>query len=175
MLTQQYKTTLSQSATRDEYTSDRKYHKVNQNLTSIPTDIPTDALEVYIQDNTIQKIEANAFSILPQCEKLHLERNKINEVEPGAWNGLTALDWLWIDYNELKALYANMFSDLSNCTVLVLQYNPISEIEPGSFNGLSNLGTLTLIANPLTSVNAATFQGLGGLRILCWSTMQSIQ
>ena len=117
MLTHLYESTLRVEP-RDEYRAERKYYKVNQNLTSIPTDIPPDALQVNITLNSIIKIEANAFSNLSQCEKIYLTRNMISEVETGAFNGLNALKWLFIDHNELKVLHAKMSSNLADFTVL---------------------------------------------------------
>ena len=88
MLTQQF---IAVDSQRDEYTSYRKYYKVNLGLTAIPTDIPADALEVYITSNDITKIEANVFSELSQCRRLYLRFNDIIDLEPAAFNGLTSL------------------------------------------------------------------------------------
>ena len=110
---------------RDEYTADRQYYKYGLGLTAIPTDIPTDALEVYIWGNSIIKIEANAFSELSECTRLVLNSNRIAVVEQGAFNGLTALTYLVLRSNSLERLHVNMFSNLTSCTGLDLQNNQI--------------------------------------------------
>ena len=87
MLTRQFVSILCRRP-RDEYTSDRSYYKVDAGLTDIRTDIPKDVLEVSLSDNMIRNITANSFSGLSECVILNFQRNRISEVEPGAFNGL---------------------------------------------------------------------------------------
>lgn len=148
LLTQQYKSTVCESykmfewpEPRDEYT-DKKYYKMALGLIEIPTDIPEDSVEVYLSYNNITKIKANAFSQLANCTNLFLQRNQISEIEPGAFNELTALEYLDLSYNRLERLHRNMFSDLMSCLALSVSTNQISEVEPGTFNGLSALKNL---------------------------------
>ena len=84
MLTQQLISILCQRP-RDEYTSDRTYYKVDVGLTDIPTDIPKDALEVYLSDNRIRNITANTFFGLFECVLLNLKYNRISHVDPMVW------------------------------------------------------------------------------------------
>ena len=129
-------------------------------LTAIPGDIPIDALEVYIQGNSITTFEADVFSHLSECTILELSFNGISVVEPGAFEGLTALTYLEFRSNSLDRLYVNMFSNLTSCTGIDLQNNAISEIELGSFDGLSNVrDPVFLNGNRLTTLRAGTFQG----------------
>ena len=86
--------------------------------------------------------------------------NWVIEVEPGAFNGLTALTQFRFCYNRLGRLFRDMFSDLVSCTQLDLYANEISYIESGSFNGLSHVNSLQLHNNRLTTLKADTFQGL---------------
>ena len=60
LLTQRKELTLCQ--TRDDYTADRKYYKVNLTLTEIPANIPAEAREVRLSWNNITTIEVNIFS-----------------------------------------------------------------------------------------------------------------
>ena len=183
LLTLHYKSATSQSR-RDEYTADRKYYKSYFGLTAVPTDIPTDALSVEIDNNRITKIEANAFSQLSQCTRLSLLHNQISEVEPGAFNGLialnllslesnqitalevgtfdglTALEFLYLDRNRLEKINANIFSGLKRCTVLRLNNNRIGEIESDGFAGLRNVTHLFLLSNRLTMLKVGMFNGL---------------
>ena len=120
LLTQQYKSATSQSP-RDEYTADRKYYKTHLGLTAIPSDIPTDALRVVIDYNTITKIEVNAFYQLSQCTELYLGRNQISEVEPGAFNGLIALKYLNLEFNQIIVMEAGTFNGLTAVISLSLR------------------------------------------------------
>ena len=142
------------------------YAKWDDALTEIPIDIPREAVKVAISSNQITTIKANTFLHLSQCTQLELRAN-ISEIEPGAFNGLSALRILWIVYSKgLERLYKNMFFSITNCTELSLADNRIRVIEPGSFNGLSNVETLYLQHNYLTTLRAGIFQGLSSARYL---------
>ena len=73
--------------------------KRSRPVTEIPTDIPADALEVWLRDNRIAKIRRNAFIQLSQCTELQLTVNDISEVELGAFNGFNALMILDLSHN----------------------------------------------------------------------------
>ena len=145
--------------------SGESYAKWDDALTEIPIDIPREAVKVVISSKQITTIRANAFLHLSQCIHLELRAN-ILEIEPGAFNGLTALRTLNIYSNRLERLYKNMFFSLTNCTELGLGVNRISVIEPGSFSGLSNVERLFLQHNYLTTLRAGIFQGLSSVRYL---------
>ena len=119
VLTQQYKTVICEIP-RDEYTGLRKYYKTRQGLTSIPSDIPADASEVYIKHNPITKIEAKVFSNLSECTKLVLGRNEIFHLEPESFDGLTALKSLKLNNNSLEQHHVNIFPGLKSCKYLYL-------------------------------------------------------
>ena len=166
-MTEKFKLNLCQREPRDEYTADRVYRKWNQNLTEIPNDIPADALKIDIADNDITTVRANVFAHLTQCKSLHLGTNGISEIEPGAFNGLTALTNFEIWTSELERLFANMFSNLKNCRNMRIQLLRITEVEPGSFNGLTSLTHLYLSWNDRFNVlRAGMFHGLIAIHAL---------
>ena len=162
MLTQQHESAL-RGEPRYKYTADRNYYKVKQNLTSIPTDIPADALEVHLEYKSITKIEADVFSELSQCEHLFLYNNQICDIEPEAFKGLGSLTWLSFRSNQLTELELGTFDGLSNLTELHLGFNQISELTPGIFDGLSALSTLRLNYNKLQRLSPLLFCGLNSL------------
>ena len=87
MLTQQQLLPFCQGYRRDDYTPDRIYFKEGLGLTAIPTDIPSDALEVYLRNNKLAIIEANVFSNLSKCKSLRLYGNEISEIKSEALMG----------------------------------------------------------------------------------------
>ena len=159
MLSQKFKSNLCREP-RDEYTSDREYYKLDQNLTEIPDDIPADALKVDIAYNDITTVRANVFSHLSQCTSLSLGINGISEIEPGAFNGLTALTNFGMWKSNLERLFANMFSDLKNCRIMLIQLSRIRQVEPGSFNGLIKLDILYFSFNGIKALKTGMFLGL---------------
>ena len=114
MLTQQYKLTLGQSG--------ETYYWFWDGLIEIPNDIPPDAIEVKIYSNQITTVKANVFLQLSLCARLHVGTN-ISEIEPGAFNGLTALTHLSLVDNKLDKLYVNIFSGIRSCKELYLRGN----------------------------------------------------
>ena len=163
VLTQQSRSVHCQSVPTNIYTAEKIYYKTVLGLTEIPTDIPTDALEVWLWHNRISKIRKNAFFQLSQCTNLQLTYNEISEVESGAFTGLIALKILNLDRNRLNRLEANMFYGLISCERLYLHNNQISEVETGSFNGLTSLDYFELQHNQITALRAGMFQGLVAL------------
>ena len=143
LLTQQYKSTIGQDP-RNEYTSDRKYYKVSLGLTAIPSDIPTDALSVAIENNRISKIESNVFYQLSECTSLGLSSNQISEVKPGAFNGLIVLARLFLENNQISEFEAGTFNGLTAVILLRLSNNRLEKINANIFSDLMRCDTLHL-------------------------------
>ena len=109
----------------------------------------------------ISRLRGSAFLMLTQCRALYLGNNLISVVEADAFNGLRSLTELHLHSNRLERLYVNMFNKLAICETMDIQMNQISEIEPGSFNGLSALKVLSLSKNRLTVLTSGMLEGLG--------------
>ena len=165
MMTQQLGSNLCQQP-RDEYTVDRKYYNVSQGLTEIPTNIPEDAVEVYIGGNAIDTLKANAFSGLSACIILELDDNEISEVEPGAFNGLGNVTRLILRNNWLNSLKVGMFEGLVAVDYLSCFRNRISAIEDNTFVILMRLKYLFLGHNHLLSLSPGAFCGLQSIDVL---------
>ena len=149
MLTHQYKSTFGQS----------RYDRFDDELTEIPTDIPSKVFIVRIYSNKLTTIKAHTFSQLSWCKGLGLGSN-ISEIEPGSFNGLGNLEGLVLNDNRLTALRSDMFRVLSKCTTMYLHDNRISEVETGSFNGLSAVRDLKLDRNRLERLHKNMFSSL---------------
>ena len=158
MMTQQCESFLRHR--QQDWSSATWYYKNAVGLTSMPTDIPHDALHIEINYNRIERIETDAFSQQRQCTSVRMLYNWVSVVEPGAFNGLTAVSKFQFCHNRLGRLFVDIFSDLNGCSELDLYENGIIEIEPGSFNGLSHVKILDLHSNGVTSLTAETLQGL---------------
>ena len=99
--------------------------------------------------NPLTTIKAGAFNGLSNLTKLDLEysnRNKgyLTTIEAGAFKGLSKLITLNLRDNKLKTLPTGVFEGLNNVTSLDLRLNPLTTIKAGAFNGLSNLTKLDL-------------------------------
>ena len=151
MLTHQHQSSAGQRGER--------YYTEDDQLSEIPTDIPPNVVDVEIHGRQISTIRANVFCNLSQCATLYIGNN-LSKIEPGAFNGLTALTSLSLYKNERERLHFNMFSDINSCKELYLGRNKINEIEPGAFNGLNALTNLLLGGNRLERLSVNMFLGL---------------
>ena len=68
--------------------SEKKYYRVCQGLSSITDNIPAEAQEVEIKGNNISTVPTDAFSQLSHCTSLRLDYNEIKRIESGTFNGL---------------------------------------------------------------------------------------
>ena len=111
----------------------RIYRNQGCKVNKIPSDIPAESSQVWLNDNQIDEIEAGTLSNLTDCILLNLDANNLTHITADMWQGL----------NSLKQLR--------------LWHNLISYIEPGSFESLSKLEGLYLHNNRLTTLEQNVF------------------
>ena len=151
---------------RDEYTEDGIFIRTRSGLTEVPTDIPSGAKQVSLQDNRIAVIRKNAFSELSECTRLFMNDNWLNEIEAGAFSGLINLHMLHIYNNDLKEIRSDMWMGLNFLKRLSLGNNELEDLPAGAFVGLNNLEELSLAYNDLKQVRGGMFEGLFALQEL---------
>ena len=91
-------------------------------------------------------------------------------LEPGVFEGLAALEWIYLQNNDLTTLEAGVFEGLTALRWLQLQDNDLTTLEPGLFEGLTALRWLQLQDNDLTALEAGLFEGLTALK---WLSLQN--
>lgn len=106
---------------------------------------------VDIRNSSIRIIYKKAFIGLVFMEKLYLSNNPINEIYPGAFNGVRKVKYLEME-NAVSQLRADVFRELVLLNFLILRNNNLTLIEDGTFEGLKNLKILDLTNNKLESV-----------------------
>ena len=74
----------------DGFTEKKEFYRTNAGLTSVPADLPVEAMLVNLRDNNITRIETNAFQHLSVCVKLYLHQNSVSVIQDGAFNGLVS-------------------------------------------------------------------------------------
>ena len=93
--------------------------------------------------------------------------DKLTELEPGLFDGLTKLTTLSLGDNDLKALRTGVFDGVPNLFNLNFWFNhKLATLEPGAFRGLANMEELYLGEVGLTELRAGAFEGLSNLRSL---------
>ncbi len=144
----------------------RHYRRYCLNLTSIPSDIPEDAIEVKLYGNPIKTVRANTFPRLVNCTVLGLGWNEIIYIEVQAFNGMEAVENLFLHDNMLTKVTKGMFLGLSNCVGLMLQFNLIDTIGFEAFTGLNRLRQIHIHDNRLIQLSQGMFANLRTLQLL---------
>ena len=123
------------------------FYRTELGLGDVPSDIPIDITQVYLDSNSITHLRTGVFSNLSLCTKLILSNNIIGTVEKGAFNGLGNLVYLNLYGNRLSTLESGTFAGLQSLESLNLASNYIKHISVGSFTTLGNLNRLELNVN----------------------------
>ena len=148
--------------TRNEYVAG-VFYRTDSGLVEVPSNIPAEATEVYLQDNKITELKTWAFSHLTECTKLDIHNNSITTIEGDAFSGIQQLGYLYLYHNKIKILQKSMFSGLNSLTTLDIHSNFIETIQDGCFSDLSNL---FLPANKLSGISGNMWLGLSALKYL---------
>lgn len=135
----------------------------NKGLKSVPK-IPPHTWYLYLQNNLIEGLSADALQNATQLRWLNLNRNKITSegVEEGVFSAMTHLIHLFMDDNLLSSVPSKLPANLEQ---LRLSRNRISKIPAGVFVGLDKLNLLDLQGNKLMddAVTEVSLKGLNNL------------
>ncbi len=161
---------------RNEYDPNNKVFTRNYwGLTEVPTDIPTEAQRLYLENNAITSLPPGLLGHLDQCIWLSFLYNHISRIELGTFDFLGDLEELDLCRNRIIRI-DRVWRGLDNLKVLKLGYNPISFIELGAFDSLNNLEELHFDAGNISSIERGSLRGLGNLKTIffCWNQISQI-
>ena len=132
-------------------------------LTDVPTDIPSNATKIYLNNNYISNIEPGVFAYNTKCTNLRLNHNKLTEVRSDMWTGLGALEYLSLEHNDIGYIAPSTFADLPSLKGLYLHDNKLTTLPDNIFppKQMPTIEILTLHDNNLKR------NELGWLRELC--------
>lgn len=106
-----------------------------------------------LSGNRIFALKGAVFRSLGNMMILDISRNKINQIQTGAFEGLRAhLRLLNLSSNLLGEIYVDNFSSLSELRVLDLSHNHIGILASRAFSGLPKLRGLFLTGNSLRNL-----------------------
>lgn len=108
-------------------------------------------LRLDLSANAIQTLSGNIFGnqILP-LEKLFIQRNSIETVQPRAFDKVPYVDFLSLAHNRIASLDENLFEALKNLKKLQLHNNRIELIPQKLFEDISGISELQIKYNRLT-------------------------
>ena len=137
----------------------------SRNLSDVPPDIPTTDKEINLVRNIIIVIRENAFQGMTELKVLKLQYNHIQMIEPGAFNGLIHLTYLNLWDNRLQVLpNTSILSGLSSLKHLYMGRNNLKFIDTMQLKVLGKLREVNL--NWFYSVVFTPFPGMPNLMFI---------
>ena len=101
-----------------------------------------------LSNKSITALAAGDFDGLTALETLYLYGNALTTLPAGVFDELTALKTLDLDFNGLTTLPDGVFDELTALDQLFLEDNGLDMLPAGVFDGLTALTKLTLLGNP---------------------------
>ncbi|XP_044536375.1 toll-like receptor 3 [Gracilinanus agilis] len=126
-------------------------------------------LTLNLTRNKISQIESGAFSWLGHLEVLDLGVNEIGQELTGQeWKGLESIMEIYLSYNRYLTLSSNSFASVPILKRLMLRRVACKQLDvsPSPFHPLRNLTILDLSNNNIANINAEMLEGLDKLEIL---------
>ena len=112
-------------------------------------------------------LSAGAFNDLSSLRALHLEFSGLTSLPAGVFDNLSNLERLDLSYNiKLTSLPDGVFDELENLRTLNLDITGLTSLPDGVFDNLVNLQQLNLYRTNLTSLPAGVFDNLANLERL---------
>uniref|UniRef100_A0A8P4KPD9 TIR domain-containing protein n=1 Tax=Dicentrarchus labrax TaxID=13489 RepID=A0A8P4KPD9_DICLA len=103
-----------------------------------------------LSNNRIFALQRAVFSPLKDAIIIDISRNRINQINRNAFNGLQGhLRMLNLSFNLLGEIYSHTFTNLTDLRVLDLSYNHIGALGDKAFSDLPKLRALYLTGNSL--------------------------
>lgn len=110
---------------------------------------------IFLKNNSISRIDAEAFDQLENLFELDLSYNKLKKIQPG-WFHKSTIDYLDISNNQVTTIETNAFISLP-VTHIFLQNNNIANINTQAFSNLQRLNLLNISGNRLQRLDLTWF------------------
>lgn len=126
--------------------------------TEMPSGIPMDATEVYLDGNNFGELSSHSFLGRKNLKVLYANNSNIAAIYNHTFSGLRRLTILHLENNHIKELLGFELATLENLRELYLQGNVIHFIDNRTFLELKQLEVLRLDGNRLSSFAVWQFE-----------------
>ncbi|KAJ8410766.1 hypothetical protein AAFF_G00187230 [Aldrovandia affinis] len=116
--------------------------------------------KLYLQRNSMRKLYFNSFLHLNNAVAINLGNNALQDINVGAFNGLSILKRLYLHENKLEVFRNDTFLGLESLEYLQADYNVIKRIESGAFRNLNKLRVLILNDNLIPVLPSFLFRSV---------------
>ncbi|XP_059472994.1 toll-like receptor 7 [Neocloeon triangulifer] len=123
----------------------------SSNHVTLPSSIPMDATEVYLDGNNLRELRNHAFIGRKNMQILYVNNSNVETIQNRTFNGLNSLQILYLHENKIKVLRGYEFENLMHLRELYLQHNRLTHIGNATFLPLRALQLLRLDGNRLAS------------------------
>lgn len=124
---------------------------------SMPTSIPMDATEVYLDGNNFGELSSHSFIGRKNLKVLYANNSNIAAIYNHTFSGLRRLIVLHLENNRIKQLFGAELNSLENLKEIYLQGNLIHYIGNRTFSQLKMLEVLRLDNNKLHRFSVTVF------------------
>ncbi|XP_039449791.1 toll-like receptor 6 [Culex pipiens pallens] len=131
-------------------------------LTTIPSKIPMDATDIYLDGNNFGQLESHVFIGKKKLKSLYLNNSHIDELNNKTFGGIPALTVLHLEGNGLERISGAEFEQLRELKELYLDHNAIEAIGNKSFYYQKSLEVLTMADNRLAELKPWELMPPGG-------------
>ncbi|XP_011373124.1 leucine-rich repeat-containing protein 24 [Pteropus vampyrus] len=141
-------------------------------LRVLPPGIPPGTQTLFLQDNSITRLEPAVLAPLAALRRLYLHNNSLRALEPGAFHAQSRLLELALTGNQLRSLHVSAFAGLAQLRVLYLAGNQLAQLLDFTFLHLPRLQELHLQENSIELLEDQALAGLSSLALLDLSRNQ---
>lgn len=130
----------------------------NQKNYNIPSHLPMDATEIYIDGNDYPVLENHVFIGRKNLRALYANASNVVSIQNRTFSGLPMLEVLHLEDNRLQKLHGFEFDNLTHLKELYLHNNHITYIDNHTFGSLVSLEIIRIDGNRLGSLPYWQFQ-----------------
>ncbi|CAD7694082.1 unnamed protein product [Nyctereutes procyonoides] len=135
-------------------------------LRGVPPGIPPGTQTLFLQDNSIARLDPGVLAPLAALRRLYLHNNSLRALEPGAFRAQSRLLELALTGNRLRGLRVGAFAGLAQLRALYLAGNQLGQLLDFTFLHLPRLQELHLQDNSIELLEDQALAGLSSLALL---------